>query len=56
MIKLLGTGWAEHAIRYLRDAYPLPFGPLAPAFAAFLEKRPASYTGSGYRSPPQPKE
>lgn len=37
MIALLGTGWAEHAIRYLRDAYPLPFGPLAPAFAAFLE-------------------
>lgn len=38
MIALLGTGWAEHAVRYLRDAYPLPFAPLAPAFAAFLDK------------------
>ncbi|MCC6738412.1 MAG: hypothetical protein IT452_05155 [Planctomycetia bacterium] len=45
MIKLLGTGWAEHAIRYLRDAYPLPFAPLAPAFGAFLEKELERWRG-----------
>ena len=33
---LLGTGWAEHSLRYLEDHYPLRFGPLAAAFQALL--------------------
>lgn len=38
MIELLGTGWAEHSLRYLRDYYPLPHAKLAPAFGQFLDK------------------
>ena len=33
---MLGTGWAEHSLRYLADHYPLRFGPLAAAFQALL--------------------
>lgn len=36
MQALLRTGWAEHALRYLDDHYPLRFGPLAAPFQAFL--------------------
>ena len=38
MADLLGTGWAEHALRYLDDCWPLPYAPLAPAFGAFLDQ------------------
>ncbi len=33
---MLGTGWAEHSLRYLEDHYPLRFGPLAASFQAVL--------------------
>ena len=36
MQALLGTGWAQHALAYLDDHYPLRFGPLAAPFQAFL--------------------
>lgn len=36
MQALLATGWAEHALSYLEQHYPLPFGPLAVPFDAFL--------------------
>lgn len=38
MQELLGTGWAEHALSYLRDFYPQSRAPLAPALSAFLVK------------------
>jgi len=37
-IDLLGTGWADHALAYIDDHYPLGYEPLAPAYAAFLDK------------------
>jgi hypothetical protein len=46
MIELLGTGWAEHALAYLRDAYPLPRAPLAPAYGAFLEKQVVTWSAT----------
>lgn len=39
IIKLLGTGWAEHSLPYLVDHYPGRFGPFAPAYAEFLDKQ-----------------
>jgi hypothetical protein len=36
-IELLGTGWAQHALHWLRDFYPLPRKSLAPAYATFLD-------------------
>jgi hypothetical protein len=36
MQALLGTGWAEHSLRYLEDHYPLRFGPLAAPCQALL--------------------
>jgi hypothetical protein len=44
MAALLGTGWAMHAVAYLRDAWPLAYAPLAPAFGAFLEKELPGWT------------
>ena len=38
-IELLGTGWAEHALHWLRDFYALPPAPLAPAYARFLDEK-----------------
>lgn len=38
MIALLDTGWADHSLAYLTDHYPLPYAPLAPAYAKFLHK------------------
>jgi hypothetical protein len=38
MIRLLGTGWAGHAVDCLRDAWPLPYAPLAAAFGSFLQR------------------
>lgn len=35
MQELLGTGWAQHALSTIRDAYPIPAGPLAPALSRF---------------------
>ncbi|MFO1076988.1 MAG: hypothetical protein U1E73_04590 [Planctomycetota bacterium] len=35
MQELLGTGWAEHALPCLCDAYPVPAADLAPALGAF---------------------
>lgn len=37
MQALLGTGWAHHALSFLRDGYPISRAPLAPAFARVLE-------------------
>lgn len=39
MKKLLGTGWAEHSLSYLRDHYPLPLPPLVPELTAYLDKQ-----------------
>lgn len=36
MAALLGTGWAEHALRYLADVYPRSTAPLAAPLAALL--------------------
>jgi hypothetical protein len=38
MAELLGTGWAEHSLAYLRDAYPKSRAPLAPALATLLDR------------------
>jgi hypothetical protein len=43
MSALLETGWAEHALAYLRDAYPLPLRNLSPAYAKFLDKELGSW-------------
>lgn len=43
MIALLETGWAEHSLSYLRDAYPLPYRNLSAAYARFLEKQLLSW-------------
>ncbi|MBL8232721.1 MAG: hypothetical protein JNL98_29755 [Bryobacterales bacterium] len=45
-IALLGTGWAEHSLAYLRDVYPLPPRKLAPAYAKFLDQQLASWRAS----------
>lgn len=37
MQALLGTGWAEHALGFLRDGYPISRAPLTAAFAKVLE-------------------
>ncbi|MBS1826194.1 MAG: hypothetical protein JST93_12800 [Acidobacteria bacterium] len=39
IVKLLGTGWAEHALPYLVDHYTGRFAPFAPAYAEFLNKQ-----------------
>ncbi|MBK8101110.1 MAG: hypothetical protein IPK26_28845 [Planctomycetes bacterium] len=46
MQELLGTGWAEHALRYLRDDYPLSRAPLAPQLSAFFVKEAARWKSS----------
>ena len=46
MQELLGTGWAEHAMRYLRDDYPLSRAPLAPQLSAFFVKEAARWESS----------
>lgn len=46
MQQLLGTGWAEHAMRYLRDDYPLSRAPLAPQLSAFFVKEAARWKKS----------
>lgn len=43
MIALLGTGWADHSLRYLNEYYPLRYGPLANVFAGFLDKELAKW-------------
>lgn len=45
-IALLGTGWAEHSLAYLRDVYPLPPRKLAPAYAKFLDQQLAYWRTS----------
>lgn len=46
MQQLLGTGWAEHALPYLRDHYPRSRAPLAPALSAFLLQECERWTSS----------
>ena len=43
MAALLGTGWAKHALPYLRDFYPLPHQSLAAAYAPFLDAERESW-------------
>ncbi|MEZ6038137.1 MAG: hypothetical protein R3F29_11685 [Planctomycetota bacterium] len=39
MQKLLGTGWGEHALDYIRKHYPHSRAPLAPALSELLDKQ-----------------
>ena len=36
-VELLGTGWAEHSLHFLRDVYPGSTATIAPAVATLLE-------------------
>jgi hypothetical protein len=43
MIELLGTGWATHAMAYLRDFYPRSRAPLAMALSTFFDSECESW-------------